>query len=285
MGVLNFPGSLHCQNGVEFDILSLEADIELQQELNEASFQNINLSNSELNRSSSKRKRTKSVNGKCYDFRECGVDARRRGAKHQRRKQNLADLLDTAQNNNAEVDENDWYCEEHLTLFTELFLDEKKMNAWECFVNMPEEKQKEYLEQKTGIKRTSEKSGHKDTEMMSEVARDLENGQGFHMIDEKIRDMLRTKKLASLGLLECYENDMRSCAGEAFPSIVILNLDSGFDRLLVYAICQYMKLSSSTIRLKDNTAIIEIELPTSSEDWRPPVIKLTDYLKRMRKNR
>ena len=39
-----------------------------------------------------KRKRSKSGGG-CYDFREHGIDARRRGSKHQRRKQNCNFLL------------------------------------------------------------------------------------------------------------------------------------------------------------------------------------------------
>ena len=39
-----------------------------------------------------KRKRTKSLN-KSYDFRDYGVDQRRRGAKHQRRKENCKLLI------------------------------------------------------------------------------------------------------------------------------------------------------------------------------------------------
>jgi len=68
---------------------SLEADVELQNELNEAALHNINLSSdSQRNPTPLKRKRTRQPRGKSYDFREYGVDARRRGAKHQRRKQN-----------------------------------------------------------------------------------------------------------------------------------------------------------------------------------------------------
>ena len=66
---------------------SLEADIDYQHELNDQALQNVSLDYPNNNRSPSKRKKNKSIK-KSYDFREYGVDARRRGAKHQRRKQN-----------------------------------------------------------------------------------------------------------------------------------------------------------------------------------------------------
>lgn len=283
MGVLNFPGSFCSQNGIDFDILSLEAEIDLQYDWNEEALQNLNISQSDSNRTNNKRKRVKgSVNTKkSYDFRDYGVDARRRGAKHQRRKQNLADLMVIADSNDDVCEVDNWYSDDHFTLFTELFLDEKKMKAWECFVNMPEEKQKEYLEEKTGVNQSvlSETTPAESRD----VSLQNEEDTGFHMIDRKIQDMLRTKKMAALGLLEYYEDDVRFCAEEEnFPSVLVLDLNSSYDRLLVYAICQYMKLSSNTIRLKD-TSLIEIELPSPHDGWRIPQIKLTDYLKRMRK--
>jgi len=146
MGVLNFPGSLNCQQrGVEFDILSLEADIDYQHELNDQALQNVSLDYPDNNRSPSKRKKNKSLK-KSYDFREYGVDARRRGAKHQRRKQNLIDLLETESCKG--VIEDDCFHSNQLALFTQLFLDDHKMQAWESFVSLTEEKQHDYLEEK-----------------------------------------------------------------------------------------------------------------------------------------
>ena len=77
---------------------SLEADIDLQHEINDQALQNINLSShsiEENNRSPRRKKLRSNHHGgrKSYDFREYGVDARRRGAKHQRRKQNCMSLF------------------------------------------------------------------------------------------------------------------------------------------------------------------------------------------------
>lgn len=79
-----------------FIFRSLEADIDLQHEINDQALQNINLSlhSTEENSRSPKRKKLRSNGGsKSYDFREYGVDARRRGAKHQRRKQNCMSIF------------------------------------------------------------------------------------------------------------------------------------------------------------------------------------------------
>ena len=63
---------------------------------------------------------------------------------------------------------------------------------------MPEEQQKEYLEEKTGSKRNRVAQSCIDTERNDDVSMARENKDGFHMIDKKIQDMLRSKKLARL---------------------------------------------------------------------------------------
>lgn len=67
-----------------FRSLAAVDDVEIQQDLNEINLQNINISSARA----TKRKRTKSNGRSSYDFRDYGIDARRRGSKHQRRKQN-----------------------------------------------------------------------------------------------------------------------------------------------------------------------------------------------------
>ena len=56
-----------------------------------------------------KRKRTKSLN-KSYDFRDYGVDQRRRGAKHQRRKENCELLIYDLSENFSSVKLNMSFC-------------------------------------------------------------------------------------------------------------------------------------------------------------------------------
>ncbi|XP_057298786.1 uncharacterized protein LOC130629551 isoform X1 [Hydractinia symbiolongicarpus] len=214
-----------------------------------------------------KRKRLKP---RCYDFREFGLDARRRGSKHQRRKQNFCELLQMV-NEEEHFNTDDWLSDDHMTAFAELFIDEGKMKVWECFINLPEDRQEDYLasfhNKKLLVQTTPEDTCNDDVEK-DEI--------NYLLIDKKIRDMLRSKKLAYDGLLKYYEDDVISCMEDWFPSIVVLELETAYDRMLVYALCQYMKLSWNTIKLQD-TVLVEIELP--SEDMKPPDQTLTDYIK------
>jgi len=66
---------------------------------------------------------------------------------------------------------------------------------------MSEDKQKDYLDNKTGFKKKktlAENSGALATDDVRHGAASRNDQQGFDMIDEKIRDVLRTKKLATL---------------------------------------------------------------------------------------
>jgi len=259
MGVLNFSGSLRYSCGGQYDILSLDA-AEDHVIVEEGVERNNNVQRSP---SRTKRKRTKSSGG-CYDFREHGVDARRRGVKHQRRKQNFCDLLQMAEDEG--VDDDAWLDDVNFTAFAELFMDEEKMKIWEGFMNLPEDKQRRYLEQHTSTAQNHEDHGYSN-DMPDEDAKYL-------LVDKKIRDILRSKKLAYDGLLRYYEDDMISCMEEWFNSILVLNLDDKYDRMLVYGICQYMGLSWNTIKLK-NATMLEVDL---TNNLKAPDITLSKYL-------
>lgn len=265
MGVLNFSGPLHPANSVHFDILTLaiEGDAVFDNIENNENIENVNTP------SRVKRKRTKSTGG-CYDFRDYGVDARRRGSKHQRRKQNFTDLMQIAGDEGGDTDV---WLEDKLTAFAELFMDEKKMKVWEGFMNLPEDKQTKFLEEH----RFSTQQHGADEGVMKDVNEDA-GDVNYLLVDKKIRDMLRSKKLADDGLLKYYEEDMVSCMNEWFSPVLVLNLDTKYDRMLVYGICQYMGLSWNTIKLKNST-ILEIEL---TDQLKAPDILLTDYLRKIK---
>lgn len=204
-----------------------------------------------------KRKRTKSSgsNSSFYDFRDYGIDERRKGSRHQRRKQNLLeigggdDLID-------DVFEDGDFVETRNTGFSELFLDTEKMRKWEDFIDLPDEKQVEYVDENktTQIKKTNDKATSR-----------------FLSIDKKLRGMIKNNKPAANDLLKYYEDLVNDILP---PAIILLDLESAYDRMMVYAICQYMDLTSTTTKM-NSTAFVEVAL---EGDWVAPDQSLTNYL-------
>lgn len=264
MGVLNFTGILECRDRISVDFINeLDTD-DLIYEVPSV--------NAVTLKSCSKRKRLKSCN-RIYDFRDYGIDQRRSGIKHQRRKENMNELLQI-----AGEDAEQWACDEMLvTAFTDLFLDREKMKVWESFVNLTDDEQHQILSE-----------NHLNRQKQSA---NLMPGSGvlqtedlrYLQIDQKIRDMLRSKHMPSMGLLKYYENDVISCMEDEFPSLLIFNLEEKFDRMLVYAICQFFELPVSQIRLQ-TTTLIEIELPVTTLPELLPRYTLTGYLENKFKN-
>jgi len=262
MGVLNFSTPLQRNANITYDILSFVDNEDLP-----AIHDDVDVNHTE-NLSRTKRKRSSKYGGtnSTYDFRDLGVDKRRNGTRHQRRRENLTNLLEFV---GEDFDEDWMHSEDCMTVFAELFLDETKMKVWEGFINLPEEKQRNFLD-------SSKNSSSNHTNGEKEVSHEEEC---YLLIDEKIRDMMRSKQLANNGLLEYYESDMMSCLDDTFPSVLILNLQEKYDRMLIYGLCQYFGLTSDTIRLKDST-LIEIEINEKLQD--PPELKLTEFMRQMK---
>lgn len=207
--------------------------------------------------SRNKRKRSKSGSS-CYDFRDYGIDERRKGSRHRRRKQNLMEIgcIDGMED---DVFENGEFVDDRNTAFSELFADADKMRRWEHFVDLPDEEQAEHLggecRRYNSIKRSNGKSCNKY----------------YLLIDKKLRDMLKSNRPAANDLLKYYEDLMADILS---PAVLLLSIESAYDRMLVYAVCQYMSLPSTTIKMKSAT-LIEIVL---ERDRVAPDQSLTSYI-------
>jgi len=227
-----------------------------------------------------KRRRTKSASNPQYNFTDQGVDKRRRGSKHQRRLQNFFELQEIAGDGELE---DGVFLDNHMTVFAELFLDEEKMKVWEGYIGLDEDKQGQYMEQ---LYQSNKVVASKKCNKGASDMNDREQADEKYLaIDEKIREMLRSKQLAKAanaenGLLKYYENDVLSCMGDvSLPAVLVFNLEDAYDRMLVYAVCQYMKLSASTIKLKSSTLI---EIDVNDENELAPAMTLSKYLENNR---
>ena len=218
-----------------------------------------------------KRKRTKSggsSGSSFYDFRDYGIDQRRKGSRHQRRKQNLLDigLVDGIMDGTVDglvddVFEDGQFVEHHNTPFAELFQDAEKMKAWDEFAGLSDEAQAEITTKET------KEVAHRT------IKRSNSNGvcDKYLTIDKKIRAILKNNKPAVTNLLVYYEG-LLTCFNP--PACLLLDVESGYDRMIVYAICQYTDLMSTTVKLKTST-LIEIDVGVG---WEAPGQLLSDYL-------
>jgi len=215
---------------------------------------------------SSRKQRTSS-----YDFRDSGVDSRRKGCRHQRRKENLSDLLANI-GCLEDLDDDVFAPEESNSSFSELFLDHEKMNAWQQFVGLSEDNQQRFLD--------GEKS-----EKLEQLPKNLKGSENFERMDKKIQDMVRSKVLAQ-ELLEYYETDIlkhfneskvgSEAGGDFFEegSVMVMDIESSYHRLCIYGLCQYMKLQVSTTKQCD-TSLLEIQ--SNDLRWSAPDPLLTKY--------
>ena len=198
---------------------------------------------------------------KMYDFRNYGLDLRRKGARHERRKQHFSELLQFVSDDLCE--EHDSWREDSTSLFAELFRDERKMKLWEGFINLPEDDQEKVL---TGVKENYDCSVESWFDPCQE---------NYLSIDKKIRDFMQSNNLA-YDLLEYYEDDITESLQDCNMSVLIMNIESSYHRLIIHGLCQYMHLKAVTTKIS-NISLVEIEI--NGVNWQPPEPKLTQLLK------
>ena len=250
MGVLHYLGPLQQRSS------GLPSPLSVIDDIND---NHTNVNNVQQRRVRGRRSKHKD---KTYDFRKYGLDLRRKGARHERRKQNFSELLEFVQDDICEGQ--DSWREDGSSLFAELFMDERKMKVWEGFINLPEDDQEKVL---TCVKQSNDSS----VENLSGPC--LEN---YLSIDKKIRDLMQSKNLAE-DLLEYYEDDVTQCLQDCkMMSVLVMNIESSYHRILVHGLCQYMHLKAITTKICD-VNLLEIEMDDAN--WQPPEQKLTELLK------
>lgn len=276
MGVLNFNSTFHQssrRNAHPVDVINFEAH-QTTGEIDQEPPVVVDSSNDrrgDLNHRNNKRKRIKSGSKPLFNLDIDEGANRKSGSKHQRRKQHYHELQELA--GCTGVDDEMSMIENQMTAFAELFLDDDKMKLWERFISLSEDNQDHYMD-KLVKQRVSTTHG----ENFSNIAPGS-NDQHYSSIDKKIRDLLKSKQLSDdvNGLLKYYEDDLKNCLEIlSVPATIVLKIDDGYDRMLVYAVCQYMKLATSTIKVQSST-LIEIDLDVHG--FPSPTVLLSEYLK------
>lgn len=145
-----------------------------------------------------------------------------------------------------------------------LFTDADSMRTWlEFSAQQPEE-------QDAILRHLAEaKSGEPKEEKVAETA-----AERFQLLDRHIRKVLRRTTLP-FGKMEALEEEIIA-AFEKNPQAVIVKEDvSGFDRLLIHGIAQYMFLTSDSQTVKERRVTT---VRNTQAEFLRPVVTLTEYL-------
>eukprot|EP00794_Sanderia_malayensis_P007910 gene7910-8765_t len=215
-----------------------------------------------------RRQRTPKLGRKVYGSHDL---KRGKGVRQQRRSENLFFLYSLVDTLNIEnVDDADDYDDNHMTAFGELFIDPNKMQVWSEFMSMPEDQQQSYLQDMQ-----KSKPCMKSREKTKDTFKDSVSGNpNFEKISKKIKDYLQTDKLSKESLCD-FEEDLVSSMTDFPTSVLVLNIPSSYERMLIHGICQYMNLRTTTHKFK-RKCLVEIESEDSSFSSPQPL--LSEYL-------
>jgi len=205
----------------------------------------------------------------------------RSGSRQMRRHENTCFLLSLVDHEEiGELDIND-LVNNHTSVFATLLTSAEKMKIWNEFVNLPEEKQEFIIRQKT--------SAFADDKEVNRANTDDENvfterdalaiaEKSFNRIEGRIRGTLMKKRFP-IGGLKHHEEEVISYFSDDPGAIMITNIPSSFDRLLVHGICQFLDLKSTSTK-HNGDRIMEIE--NHQETFCVPALLLSQYLEQHR---
>jgi len=187
-----------------------------------------------------------------------------------------------------------------ISAFTQLFLEAGKMKAWNSFIHKSEEEQKAILynrrQRKNGphqrdidekhvekvhhAKETGPATSAKHPIEMSEEKRQVHPAysasSSFRRIENRLKTLL-THKHVPWEKLEQFEQDLTDFFTTSPDGVFVTVLESGYDRLLLHAVAQYMRLKSQSIGPLDHR---ETQIETYIDrPFMPPIQTLANYLR------
>ncbi|XP_067934001.1 R3H domain-containing protein 4-like isoform X2 [Watersipora subatra] len=168
------------------------------------------------------------------------------------------------------------------SIFSSLFLEAEKMQAWNTYIEMSEEDQMLVIEGDVKSEHDSDESIDADfVEIESEDVSDMRSvhpsyssDRCFFQIEQRIRNFLKRRHVP-LGLLEKIELDVREHFREAPYCIFEVTMETSFGRLLVHAVAQYLGLDSFSM---DNENGKSLSVVCKAKEFRPPKEFLSQYL-------
>ncbi|XP_067027971.1 R3H domain-containing protein 4-like isoform X1 [Acropora muricata] len=167
-----------------------------------------------------------------------------------------------------------------LSLF-KLPLECQSMEIWNDFLNLSEEEQQVVIRQKPvtrtpvvqvnrGSTQTDDSSAERDAMATAE--------KSFSRIDGHLKRTL-TKKGISRGTLKHYEKELVSFFSDDPNAVMISNVPSSFNRLLVHGLCQFLGLTSTTVNHHGKRLM---EIANKQKSFRVPSLLLSDFLEQFR---
>ncbi|CAF0753037.1 unnamed protein product [Rotaria sp. Silwood1] len=235
------------------------------------------------------------------------------GHRQARRHENMCFLLNLAKDLDedfAEVNIND-LVETTISAFAQLLLSKNKMKIWNEFVELPESQQEHIVKMATNKKRVkkfrrekNKKRFNNDTtsiscssddnfetfvlienhttmnnqESIDPSYRQEEADKCFQRIDPNIRYTLKSmlkRHHLPLDRISCFEDDVIPFFKEHSDSVYLRDLNNGFDRMLLHAVCQYLNLISKSFT-QDGERYIQVE--NRRNTFVPPIILLSKYI-------
>ncbi|CAF2506805.1 unnamed protein product [Rotaria sp. Silwood2] len=255
------------------------------------------------------------------------------GHRQARRHENMCFLLNLAKDLDedfAEVNIND-LVETTISAFAQLLLSKNKMKIWNEFIELPESQQEHIVKMATNKKKArkfrQEKNKQRfnndstsiscssddnfETFVLIENHTTMNNNESIHplhqqeeadkcfrRIDPNIRYTLKSmlkRHHLPLDRISCFEDDVIPFFKEHSDSVYLRDLNNGFDRMLLHAVCQYLNLISKSRNqylfysyIKDNLYFFlkgftqdgerYIQVENRRNTFVPPIILLSEYI-------
>ncbi|KAK2554623.1 R3H domain-containing protein 4 [Acropora cervicornis] len=274
MGVLNIQENLrHRRNG--------ENEQTLEQELGwEDEFFDTAEVDLQPQGGNQRRQRSHKSKGHHYNNKDTARNVKL-GSKKKRRHENTCFLLSLVDPEEvAELDFNN-LVNNHSSVFASLLANPEKMKIWNDFLNLSEEEQQVVIRQKPvthtpvvqvnrGSTQTDDSSAERDAMATAE--------KSFSRIDSHLKRTL-TEKGISRGTLKHYEKELISFFSDDPNAVMISNVPSSFNRLLVHGLCQFLGLASTTVNHHGKRLM---EIANKQKSFRVPSLLLSDFLEQFR---
>ncbi|KAK2156861.1 hypothetical protein LSH36_203g00000 [Paralvinella palmiformis] len=225
-------------------------------------------------------------------FYKCLLDrsirAKKKGARQARRVENTNYLLCQSEQDDPDIPDVEYVelMEHELTPFAALFVEEENMQIWNDFINQSEDEQREML-QKFSVRSEDLEEEELAYERQDSASSWEELGDSrflhpaysaeecFKRIDNRLKSFLKRRHLP-LGTLMDLEEEVCAFFTEWPQSVYVCQLENSFERMLLHALCQYLKLQSSSFNSKAGSRQTQVE--NLNQHFILPSMTLCDYI-------
>lgn len=211
-------------------------------------------------------------------FNACG---RRVGAKKVRRYENNLQLLDLVNSDDlGELSIHD-FVSQGMSAFSQLLDHSENIKLWNDFINCSDDEQSRFLAEQFTTSPSG--SAQKDSKPSTSIGDQQQligclaaytPDECFRKIGYRFRALLKKKHLP-LGTLAQLESEVTNFFSEWPQAVYVSRLPSGYERLLLHALCRYLDLISESYGGKRGR---ETRVENPHKVFQPPSVLLTKYI-------